>query len=238
MQKGKIYLIPNVLSEGTIAQTVPQPIVELIQTIDQYIVENTKNARRYLRDLGIKTNLDQLHFFEINEHTNLNALDLEQMLNPIMVGGQNMGLISDAGCPAIADPGAAVVAKAHELGIEIVPLVGASSVLLALMASGMNGQNFAFNGYLPIDKIELKKKILSLEQKIYAENQTQLFIETPYRNQQLFETICTICKPNTRLCVAANLTAENEFIQTKTLQQWAKATINIHKQPAVFVLGK
>jgi 16S rRNA (cytidine1402-2'-O)-methyltransferase len=163
--------------------------------------------------------------------------DINTLLQPL-VNGDNMGLMSDAGCPAVADPGALVVQKTHQIGVKVVPLVGPSSIILALMASGFNGQNFAFHGYLPIDKTDRKIKIKQIENDIYQKNQTQIFIETPFRNNQLIQTILQHCQPNTKLCIAANLTTNNEFIQTKSVQDWQKQKIDLNKQPAIFLLYK
>lgn len=239
MPKGTLYLIPNVLN-SPLTNTIPVSVQEVVQQTSTYIVENTKEARRYLIKLGIKTwgiSPDSLTFLELDKHAN------EQQQTHYLrtaLEGKNIGLISDAGCPAVADPGSGVVAAAHRQGIRVVPLVGPSSILLALMASGMNGQNFAFNGYLPITTHEKKQQLVALEKKVWQQNQTQIFMETPYRNQQLFDDVLQCCQGNTRLCVARNLTLPDEWIQTRTIAEWKKMTEKplLHKQPTVFVLGK
>lgn len=233
MKKGKLFLIPNVLGENSIERVICAEIKATIQNLDEFIVENSKIARRYLRDLGTPIPLNDLIFHELNKRTI--ETEANQFLNAILKG-KNLGLISDAGCPGIADPGAKIVALAHQMGIEVVPLVGPSSIFLALMASGFNGQSFAFHGYLPIEKNARKKRLLQLEKNAKQFNQSQIFIETPYRNNQLIESILQICQNQTKLCIACNLTLENQFIQSKFISEWRKIKLSFHKQPCVFLL--
>ena len=182
-----------------------------------HIVEDEKNARRFIKSLVPRKSQPNLHFEIINKFTN--PSEIPEMLNPCLEG-VDIGVISDAGCPGIADPGAAVVAEAHAIGIKVVPLVGPSSILLAMMASGFNGQNFAFNGYLPKDQIKRQKKLKELERQIYSNEQTQIFIETPFRNNQLFEVLLKSCNPETKLCVAKDVNGKNEFIKTFPIHKW------------------
>ncbi|MDR1860226.1 MAG: SAM-dependent methyltransferase [Bacteroidales bacterium] len=230
-----LYLIPVTLGECNVASVLPSALPEILRQTEHYIVENLRNARRFLKRCGAVSDLDRLTFFELNEHTD--AGELSTFIEPLR-HGFTMGLLSDAGCPGVADPGADIVRLAHKERFRVIPLVGPSSILLAMMASGMNGQNFAFNGYLPVKSDARTAKIKLMERRIYAESQSQAFIETPYRNLQLFDALLHTCQPQTRLCVAANLTLESEFICAMTVAEWRKAPIpDIGKQPAVFVLG-
>ena len=232
---GILYLIPAPLAEGPLINTLPEATLALILRLRCFVVEELRTGRRYLSSAGLKGQLDDLLFFVLNEHTDPAALD--SMLQPLLEG-RDVGLLSEAGLPAVADPGAALVALAHQKGIKVVPLVGPSSLMLALMASGLNGQSFAFAGYLPVQPLERKATIRQLEKRSMQENQTQIFIETPYRNMALFEAILEVCAPQTRLCIAANLTAADAFIATRTIGQWrCTAVPPVHKVPAVFVLG-
>lgn len=235
---GKLYLIPNVLNSDTV-ETIPAYITEIIANIDVFIVETLKNARRHLVKIGVKNNgrtVDQLTFFELDKHAK------EQTLTHYLqaaLEGKNIGLLSDAGCPAVADPGSALVAAAHRKGIEVVPLVGPSSILLALMGSGMNGQSFAFVGYLPVESTTRKQRLIELEKRAQREQQTQLFIETPYRNQQILADILAACQPNTRLCIATDISLPTQTIITHSIEQWRKKPpTNLHKRPVVFAIGK
>ena len=230
--QNKLYLIPTTLGDTSLVNVVPNQIFDLINEIDIYIVENIRTARRYLKKLNIKKEIDELTFFELNKHTSDN--DINVFFNSYK--SQDIGLISEAGCPAVADPGADIVLLAHQNKIKVVPLVGASSILLSLMASGMNGQNFAFVGYIPIKKPERLKRLKFLEQRAKQEKQTQIFIEAPYRNMNLLDDILTICHQETLLCIASNITLDNESIQTKKIKDWKKNLPNIHKQASIFLL--
>lgn len=231
---GKLFLIPSPLGERDFGAIFPAFNSEIINEIDHYIVEDERTERRFLKKLGIVKPIHELTFFLMDKHAK--GLDYKEFLQPCL-DGHSMGLISDAGVPCIADPGNQVVAEAHRLGIQVVPLIGPSSIILALMASGMNGQNFAFHGYLPAEKSDRERRLKQLEVSILKYKQTQMFIETPYRNNHLFNSILAVCAPNIRLCVAANLTCENEMVVTKTIAQWKKTTIDLHKQPAIFLLN-
>jgi 16S rRNA (cytidine1402-2'-O)-methyltransferase len=235
MTKGCLYLIPTTLGETPVAEVIPLKVLELINEIDEYIVEDLKHARRYLKKAGLQKPIDSLTFHLMDKHSD--AAKYEAYLKNIELG-RSIGIISEAGCPGIADPGAEVVAIAHRKNIKVVPLSGPSSVLLALMASGFNGQNFAFNGYLPIDKVERIKKIKFLESLVYKVNQTQLFIETPFRNQQLLTDLVQQCAVDTRLCIAADLTLPTEFIRTLKIKEWKAVLPELHKRPCIFLLYK
>ncbi|MFD2583171.1 SAM-dependent methyltransferase [Pedobacter vanadiisoli] len=232
MQKGTLYLIPVPLAEEVAHKTFTPYLVDTINQIDTYIVENSKTARRFLKEAGLKTPQKDLIVHDYGKH---NRKDLGQFFTEL-VAGKDVGLMSEAGCPGIADPGADIVAEAHKRGIKVVPLVGPSSILLALMASGFNGQSFAFWGYLPIDKEQRTKRIKDLDISASRYKQTQIFIETPFRNNQLFEEVLKSCKPNTQVCVASNLTAPDEFIKTQSVYNWRKENIDLHKQPTIFLL--
>lgn len=233
--KGNIYLIPNTLGDTPTTQVLPSENALIIKNIRYFVVENIRSARRFLKKVDKEIDISQLTFFELNKHTS--PLDVESYITPIEQGF-HIGVLSEAGCPAIADPGAILVKLAHKKGIKVVPLVGPSSIVLALMASGFNGQNFAFHGYLPIDGKERSKKIKLIEGNIYSENQTQIFIETPYRNNKLLQDLCTTCKPHTLICVASNLTCEDESIIVKPAKDWQKSTLSKEKKPAIFLLYK
>jgi len=231
----KIYLIPTTLGDCAVEDVIPTFVVDIINSTDHYIVENIKTARRYLIKAGIKAKIDDLTFYELNKHSS--PENYNSYLN-VIKDGKNVGIISEAGTPGVADPGADIVAIAHERNIPVVPLVGPSSILLSVMASGLNGQSFAFVGYLPIQKNERIKRIKELERRSQTENQTQLFIETPYRNNHLIEDILTHCSSETKLCIAADITLETEFIKTKTVREWRKEIPNIHKRPSIFLIHK
>ena len=232
MQNGTLYLIPVPLAEEAAHKTFTPFLVDTINQIDTYIVENSKTARRFLKEAGLKTAQKDLIVHDYGKH---NRTDLGQFFVEL-AAGKDVGLMSEAGCPGIADPGADIVAEAHKRGIKVVPLVGPSSILLALMASGFNGQSFAFWGYLPIDKEQRTKRIKDLDLSASRYKQTQIFIETPFRNNQLFEEVLKSCKPNTQICVASNLTAEDEFIKTQSVYNWRKEEIDLHKKPTIFLL--
>ena len=233
--QASLYLIPVTLGETSIEQVLPTYNKEIILQIKYFIVENIRSARRFLKKVESNINIDELTFYELNKHTK--PEDIENYLNP-MVNGFHVGIISEAGCPAIADPGSDIVAIAQKKNYKVVPLVGPSSILLSLMASGFNGQGFAFHGYLPIEGSERIRKIKHLENLIHHEHQTQIFIETPYRNQKLVEDIIKHCTPSTKLCIAMNITCENEYIRTLSVKQWAKQLPDMAKQLCIFLLYK
>ncbi len=231
--KTAVYLIPVTLGDTPYENVIPNYNISIIKEIKVFVVENIKSAKRFLAKID-GSHVDDAVFYELSEHTQ--AKDILNYLDCIQ-NDSSVGVISEAGCPAIADPGSDLVALAQKKNIPVVPLVGPSSILLALMASGFNGQSFTFNGYLPVKPNERANKIKTLESKCYKDNQTQLFIETPYRNNQMFETIISSCKAETRLCIAAGITTDNEFIKTKTISQWKKDGIpEIKKVPAIFAL--
>ncbi|MDR1437416.1 MAG: SAM-dependent methyltransferase [Candidatus Symbiothrix sp.] len=233
--QASLFLIPVPLGETELSNVLPAYNREILSTIRYFIVENIRTARRFLKQAGTVVPIDELTFYSLNKHTS--PEDLSGFLDPLK-NGHSMGIISEAGCPAIADPGAEVVAMAQRKGVKVVPLVGPSSILLALMGSGFNGQNFAFSGYLPVDGAGRIKALKALEIRIYSENQTQLFIETPYRNNQLMEDILKTCKPSTKLCVAADITLETELIRTKTTAEWKRQKPDLSKKPCIFALYK
>ncbi len=231
--KPQLYLIPVTLGDSSHERVLPTYNNEIIRSLKYFIVENIRSARRFLKKCHPSIDIDSLTFYELNKHTD--RTQLTSYLEPIK-NGESIGIISEAGCPAIADPGADVVALAQENNFSVVPLVGPSSLLMALMGSGFNGQSFAFHGYLPIDTGERSKKLKQLESRIYSEKQTQLFIETPYRNQKLAEEILQICKPQTRLCIAMDISLENEYIVTKNIHSWKGKLPDMQKRPCVFLL--
>lgn len=231
-----LYLIPVTLGETPINQVLPPHNHDIIVQIKYFIVENIRSARRFLKKVDKSIDIGQLIFYELNEHTDLTTIG--NYLDPLKKG-YPMGVISEAGCPAIADPGAAVVQMAQKKKINVIPLVGPSSIIMAIMCSGFNGQNFAFNGYLPVKTAERASKIRQLESRAYKENQTQLFIEAPYRNEKMVESILSVCRPDTHLCIAAGITCPQEFIKTQTISEWKKAPVPpIQKIPAIFLLYK
>ena len=234
MQKGKLYLIPVPLAVGAEKASYTFFHQEVVKDIKEYIVENEKTARHFLKatGLGIVQSELVIHGYGKYEREKSGAKEYFKGL----LAGKDVGLMSEAGCPGVADPGADIVAEAHRLGIQVVPLVGPSSILLALMASGFNGQQFTFHGYLPIDKAQRAKRMKNLEVISAKHQATQIFIETPFRNNQLMRDILRSCKPSTRLCVACNLTAEDEFVQTKTIADWKKVEIDLHRKPSIFLL--
>lgn len=234
MNKGKLYLIPTILGDNTQLATLPASILNHIKEIDVFIVENLRTSRRHIKNIYPEKDIDSTTFYAYGKHDTLN---LEQDFLPHILNGKNVGLLSEAGLPCIADPGSKIVEYAHDFRIDIVPLVGPSSILLALMASGMNGQNFAFTGYLPIDKNERIKTLRHLESLTKKTGQTQIFMETPYRNHQLFDSILKSCNNNTRLCIASDITLPTEKIKTKTIIEWKQTTIDIHKKPTIFLIA-
>jgi 16S rRNA (cytidine1402-2'-O)-methyltransferase len=231
--KGTLYLIPNTLGSG-IDKYATQQLASTVSNLEHFIVEEIKSARRLLRQLGVARPLEELDFRMLNEHTR--SQEMDSIIEPLLQG-LDMGLISEAGVPCVADPGSNVVAMAHEAGLKVVPLVGPSSILLALMASGFNGQQFTFNGYLPREKADRIRKIKQLEQLALA-GVTQLFMDAPYRNNQVLEDVLQTCRMETKLCIASNITCDNERINTKTIMDWNVRKPDIHKMPVMFVLGK
>lgn len=233
--KPSLYLIPVTLGETSIERVLPAYNKNVIITIKYFIVENVRSARRFLKKVDTTINIDDLTFYELNKHTDNKLID--NYLDPISKGF-DIGIISEAGCPAIADPGSDIVAIAQKRNYNVIPLIGPSSILLSLMASGFNGQSFAFHGYLPIDSNERLRKIKQMEQRILHEHQTQIFIETPYRNIKLVEDLIKNCSPSSQLCIAMNITCEDEFIKTKSLKDWKKKLPDMAKQLCIFLLYK
>ena len=232
---GKLYLIPTTLGESKITDVLPESIKGIIEKVDHYIVENEKTARRSIKQVAIEKSQPSLILNTLNKFTDPTILS--SFLDPCKEG-LDVGLLSEAGCPGVADPGAEIVAIAHDMRIQVVPLVGPSSILLAMMGSGMNGQSFTFHGYLPIDKKERKQELKLLERISSERNQAQLFIETPYRNNNLLEDLIQILNPATKLCVACDLTLDTEYIITKSISDWSKTKVDLHKRPTMFILQK
>ena len=232
---GNLYLIPNLLGESEVSEVLPPRVREVVLHCKHFIVENAKNARHFIKQIAPEHPQGELELFVLNKYTL--EEDKQQFLSPCL-SGYPMGIISDAGCPAIADPGSEIVRMAHRKGIRVIPLVGPSSILLSLMASGMNGQSFAFNGYLPIDKAERKNALKKLEKRAREEKQSQSFIETPYRNEALLQEIIQTLSPDTSLCIACNITLAEESIHTFTLREWKHRSKDIHiqKQPTIFII--
>ncbi len=235
LHMAKLYLIPTTLGDTSIERVLPPDLTPIISSISVFIVENIRTARRFLKKVNPAIVIDDLTFFELNQHTD--KKEISRFLEPIKEG-QDIGIISEAGCPGVADPGADVVKIAHTRNIRVVPLVGPSSILLALMASGMSGQNFAFNGYLPIKNPEKSQQIKMLEKRMQTEGQTQIFIEAPYRNAQLLDELLRNCDPQTLLCIAADITLDSEFILTKPVSYWKTNIPEIQKRPAIFMIGR
>ncbi len=231
--KTALYLIPVLLGDTSTDRVLPTYNHQVILGIRHFIVEDVRSARRFLKLVDKDINIDELQFYPLNKHTS--PQDISGYLKPLEEGNP-MGVISEAGCPAVADPGADVVAIAQRKNLPVVPLIGPSSIILSVMASGFNGQSFAFNGYLPIEPSERGKKLKALEQRAATEHQTQIFIETPYRNNKMVEDILKSCRPQTRLCIAANITCENEYIKTKSLKEWKGNVPDLSKIPCIFLL--
>lgn len=229
-----LFLIPTELAEGTGSDILGRQVLELCQRLDYFLVENIRTARRFLSSLQLGLTIEDLTFEELSKNTP--DSQIPNLLQPLL-SGKDVGLMSEAGCPGIADPGARAVAWAHRNNIQVVPLIGPSSILLTLMGSGFNGQQFSFHGYLPIKGPERKRALQQLE-KAAQQGATQLFIETPYRNNQLLKDLLSSCQPGTSLCIGANLTAANAFLQTKTLKEWKKQLPDLHKIPTVFAFGR
>ena len=227
-----LFLIPTVLADDTSGTVLSPQITDTVLNLDTFFVENVRTARRFISSLKLGKVIDELTFFELTKDTPLT--ETRQQLLDLT---KNAGIISEAGCPGVADPGAVAVKLAHEIGIKVVPLVGPSSILLALMASGMSGQSFTFHGYLPIDKVQRKKAIQQLERDAQMRNQTQIFMETPFRNNQLMEAVLETCQSDTSLCVASSITGSDEFIKTLPVRQWRKEKPDLHKKPTIFLIG-
>ena len=233
-KKGALYLIPSLLGDSEPLEVLPLRVKKAIDSIDHYIVENEKSARAFIKRVLPKKSQPNLVLFVLNKYTEVT--EFSRFLEPCRTG-QPVGIISEAGVPCVADPGQAIVEIAHRDGIRVIPLVGPNSILLALMASGMNGQTFAFNGYLPIDTPSRKKEIRKLE-ALARKGHTQIFMETPYRNMKMLEDLLVAADDSTRLCIAADISLPTEFIQTKTVKQWRHSLPELHKRPCIFVLGK
>ena len=234
MALGTLYMVPVSLGDDHLAHVIPADVLKLVQGLEYFVVENEKSARRFLSVVKTNKPVRELNFQLLNEHSA--EKDLPALIAPLLAG-HNVGMLSEAGCPGIADPGATLAALAHKRGIRVAPLVGPSSILLSLMASGFNGQQFSFLGYLPSDKKARIAKLKEIEKQSQRLNKTQIFIETPYRNQHMLEDILANCSPNTRLCIARNISLEDELIISKTLAQWKQTELpDLHKQPTVFLL--
>lgn len=233
-QFGKLYLLPALLGATTAEQVIPEGTLEIVRTIRFFVVENVRTARRMLSKMHMPCPIDELTFVELDKHNPQNP-DLMTYLGPAL-DGNNIGLMSEAGTPCVADPGALIVELAHQAGIKVVPLTGPNAMILALMASGFNGQSFCFHGYLPIKNPERIQKIKSLERQSLANDETEMFIETPFRNNAMIEELVKNCHPNTMLCVASNITMEDETIVSKPISQWKKMRYDWNKKPAVFLI--
>ncbi|WP_299251505.1 SAM-dependent methyltransferase [uncultured Aquimarina sp.] len=233
--KGKLYLIPTRLGDDVPLEVLPISIKKVLEQVNHYIVENEKPARRFIKKVSPSKSQRSLIIHSVNKYTDTS--EIPNYLAPCL-NGESIGLLSDAGCPGIADPGAEVVRLAHEKGIQVTPLVGPSSIFLAMMSSGMNGQNFCFNGYLPIDKSERKTTIKSLEKNSLEKDQAQIFIETPYRNDKMLADLVSFLNPNTRLCIASDITLTTEYIVTKTVGEWKNEDIELHKKPTIFIIQR
>ena len=236
-EKGILYMIPCPISDQTeVYDVVPQVNRSVVDSLDYFIVENVRSARRFLSKAGISRKIDELEFVELNEHT-VAGQAVEAMIKPLLAG-RSAGVISEAGVPGVADPGALVVEACHRRGIKVVPLVGPSSILLAMIASGLNGQSFAFNGYLPVKPPERSKAIKALERRAHAEHQSQIFIEAPYRNIKLMEQMLQVCAAETKLTVACDITSPEELIVTRSVAEWRKVGVpDIAKRPTIFIIG-
>ena len=231
---GTLYLIPVTLGDDNIAQVLPANVVAIAQQLDTFVVETEKSARHFLSTIKTAKPVRELTMHLLNEHTEDKALP--DLLKPLLAG-KDVGLMSDAGCPGVADPGARLIALAHQKGVRVVPLVGPSSILLGLMASGLSGQQFAFLGYLPVDKAQRAQKLKEIEKRAQTHNETQIFIETPYRNMHMLEALLSSCNANTRLCIASQVSLPDEMIVTKTISGWKQSALpDLHKNPTVFLL--
>lgn len=231
-----LYLIPVTLGETSIEQVLPPYNHEVIMGIRHFIVENIRSARRFLRQTDKAFPIDDCRFFEMGKHAD--EMQFSQYLQPLREG-KSVGVISEAGCPAVADPGADIVRIAQREGLRVVPLVGPNSMIMAVMSSGLGGQSFAFNGYLPVDASDRSKRLKSLESRAWTEGQTQLFIETPYRNEKMFQALLSTLRPQTRLCIAAGITTDNEYIRTLSISEWKRTKLpDLSKVPAIFLINR
>jgi len=234
MALGTLYMVPVTLGDDNLSYVIPADVMQLVQSLEYFVVENEKSARRFLGSVKTHKPVRELNFQLLNEHSA--EKDLPALIAPLLAG-HNVGMLSEAGCPGIADPGALLAALAHKKNIRVTPLVGPSSILLGLMASGFNGQQFTFLGYLPSDKAARVNKLKEIEKQSQCLNETQIFIETPYRNQHMLEDILASCAANTKLCIAKNVSLETEFVVSKTIAEWKKTELpDLHKQPTVFLL--
>ncbi|WP_109832972.1 SAM-dependent methyltransferase [Reichenbachiella versicolor] len=231
MNKGKLFLIPTVIAENTETNVITEQVRNVIKSLDYFLVENIRTARRYISKLKLGVPIEELQFELLDKNTDTSTV--EKLLSPV-VRGRNVGIISESGCPGVADPGSIAVASAHQKGIQVIPITGPSSILMALMASGFNGQSFTFHGYLPIDKKDRIEKIRSMERDAQKLNQTQIFMDTPYRNQKLFQDVIKTCSNGTMLSVARGITGVNELILTKDISNWEKTKIDLNKIPTIF----
>jgi 16S rRNA (cytidine1402-2'-O)-methyltransferase len=232
---GKLYLIPSLLGNSAPGEVLPESVFRAIDRLRYYIVEDIRSARRFLIKAGSSVKIDDITFFELNKYTE--DKELRGFLAPA-TSGYDTGLLSEAGTPCVADPGSKITAIAHEKGIRVVPLTGPSSIILALMASGLNGQSFAFHGYLPVKRDDRIRAVKRIEQESSARKQSQIFMETPYRNMQMLDTLTEVCNPSTQLCIACEITLESEFIYTRSISWWKKNKPDINKRPAIFILQK
>lgn len=235
MNNPKLYLIPVTLGETPLNRVIPDYNNQIVSSIKYFIVENIRSARRFLKLVDKEIDIDSLTFYELNKHTDMTQI--QSYLAPIKKG-ESIGVLSEAGCPAIADPGKDIVEIAQSIGCTVVPLVGPTSIILSLMASGFNGQNFTFNGYLPIDDKERKNKFKLFETRILQHNETQIFIETPFRNKKLIDEIIKTCNPSLKLCIACNVTCDDEYIKTKKIKEWKSSLPDIQKKNSIFLLYK
>ncbi len=232
---GKLYLIPTTLGDTEPLEVLPISVKKIVEKIDYYIVESEKSARRFIKKISPRKSQASLHIYVLDKFTD--EVESRNYLD-VCLDGISVGLVSEAGVPAIADPGALMVQLAHKKNIKVVPMVGPSSITMAMMSSGLNGQNFAFNGYLPIDKVERKKSIKQLEKLSFEKNQSQLFIETPYRNEKMFNDLLRTLSINTQLCIAVDITLSTEYIKTQSVRDWKDDKVALHKRPAIFIIHK
>jgi 16S rRNA (cytidine1402-2'-O)-methyltransferase len=233
MKEGRLYIIPAPLSDSDISGSIPERVKEVVRSLKYFVVEDLRTARRYISRLKTDTPIDELNFSLLNEHTDMKTVS--PLLSPVFQG-HDLGLLSDAGMPCIADPGEELVRIAHSGGITVVPLTGPSSIFLALAASGLSGEKFSFEGYLPAKTPDLIRALRRLEQQSRQENQSKIFIETPYRSVRIFETILNVCSPETLVCVACNITAADEFIKTAKVGEWRKNVPELNRKPCIFIL--
>ena len=233
MNKSRLYLMPSPLGDNSPEEVIPAFVMQSIAGVKHFAVEDVRTARRYLSKIGFKGRIDGLSFYEISEHSSVEDI---AFIFAVLESGEDMALISEAGLPAVADPGAILVAMAQAHDIEVVPFVGPSSLMLALMASGMNGQCFAFAGYIPVKPEERRKRLKGLESRSRKYSETEIMIETPYRGDALMKDILSVCNPETRLCIAVNLTVPDGFVKTKTVAEWKRHKMEIGKRPAVFLI--